>query len=122
MDIKTMALHAIEFLASSEGDPNEKQIGNIYAIAHAVLGDCEGKHDDWIELTKRVFAEGALHGHHPRSEKEHEAIKRSIALLEKGSFAKAVAELEKRKAESETTGGRATTIGDSAEILRNEEQ
>ena len=50
MDIKDMALWAIEFLASSEGEPSQEQLDNIYMIAHGVQSECsagqkEGKNE-----------------------------------------------------------------------------
>jgi len=68
MDIKDMALFAIEFLSTTEGCADDV-IGTIYSIAHAANGQCQ-PHEDWIELTKKVFAEAALQGYHPRTKED----------------------------------------------------
>ena len=81
MDIKEMALWAIEWLASSEGEPSTELLGNIYAISHAVLGECSADHSDWIKLTKEIFAEGALDGYCPSGRKHREELDKNIAKL-----------------------------------------
>ena len=86
MDIKEMALWAIEYLASSEGEPTEKLVGNIYSIAHAVLAECSAPHEDWIALTKEVFAEGALQGYCPSGRLQRERFEKAFFRLHKGGL------------------------------------
>ena len=49
------ALETIEKIAMMNNeDENNKALIDIYCIAHASIGNCKNKHEDWVELQKEI--------------------------------------------------------------------